>query len=92
MLYTLLSVFEPSSHALQALADRSEAAAAKPAKPSLKKEAAVASVEPEPQPPKVSMGRCNSCMRQQAGACLSQRACSLGQCADAQVLSSSPDP
>ena len=63
MLYTLLSVFEPSSHALQALADRSEAAASKPAKLSLKKEAAVASVEPEPQAPKVSMGRCNSCMR-----------------------------
>ena len=56
MLYTLLSVFEPSSHALQALANRSEAAASKPAKPSLKKEAAVASVEPEPQAPKVSMG------------------------------------
>jgi len=91
VLYTLLSVFEPSSHALQALADRSKAAVSKPAKPSLKKEDAVASVEPEPQPPKVSMGDCNACMRKQAGTCLSQRACTPGQYADAQVLSSSPD-
>jgi len=56
VLYTLLSVFEPSSHALQALTDRTKAAAPKPAKPSLKKEDAIAPVEPEPQPPKVSMG------------------------------------
>lgn len=54
MLYTLLSVFEPSSHALQALADRSKPAAARPAKPSLKKEEAVITPEPEVQAPKAS--------------------------------------
>ncbi|KAL0031417.1 hypothetical protein WJX79_010554 [Trebouxia sp. C0005] len=51
VLYTLLSVFEPSSHALQALADRSKAAVSKPAKPPSRKEDAVASLEPEPQAP-----------------------------------------
>jgi len=87
VLYTLLSVFEPSSHALQALADRSKAAAPKPAKPSLKKEDAVAPVEPEPQAPKVSMGHCNACM------CMfvAEGMHNPGQHADAQVLSSSPD-
>lgn len=56
VLYTLLSVFEPSSHALQALAP-AKAAAAKPSKLSLKKEEAVSPVEPMQPPPKVSKGR-----------------------------------
>ena len=54
VLYTLLSVFEPSSHALQALADRSKPVAVRPPKPSLKKEEAVATTEPEVQAPKAS--------------------------------------
>ncbi len=72
VLYTLLSVFEPSSHALQALADRSKTAVSKPAKPSSKKEDAAAPVEPEPQAPKVSKGI--ACMRNHVGTCLLQRA------------------
>ena len=53
VLYSLLSVFEPSSHALQALNAPAKPAALKPAKHSPQKAAAVAA-EPEPQPVKVS--------------------------------------
>lgn len=60
VLYTLLSVFEPSSHALQALADRSKPAAARPPKPSLKKEEAVTTTEPEVQAPKASLLYCHT--------------------------------
>ena len=49
VLYSLLSVFEPSSHALQALNAPAKPAAPKPPKHSPQKAAAVA-VEPEPQP------------------------------------------
>ena len=53
VLYSLLSVFEPSSHALQALKAPTKPAAPKPPKHSPQKAAAVVA-EPEPQPVKVS--------------------------------------
>ena len=49
MLYSLLSVFEPSSHALQALNAPAKPAAPKPPKHSPQKAPSVV-VEPEPQP------------------------------------------
>lgn len=54
VLYSLLSVFEPSSHALQALNAPAKPAAPKPAKHSPQK-APAAVVEPEPQPVKVPL-------------------------------------
>ncbi len=57
VLYTLLSVFEPSSHALQALTAPSKPAAPKVPKPAPKKEEAASPVDPEPQPPKVQAAR-----------------------------------
>lgn len=53
VLYSLLSVFEPSNHALQALNAPAKPAAPKPPKHSPQK-AAVVAAEPEPSPVKVS--------------------------------------
>ncbi|KAL3146340.1 hypothetical protein ABBQ32_003031 [Trebouxia sp. C0010 RCD-2024] len=52
VLHSLLSVFEPSSHALQALSAPAKPAVPKPPKHSPQKAAAAAAPEPEPQPVK----------------------------------------
>ena len=54
VLHALVSVFEPSSHALQAAAPAKQAAP-KPPKASPKKEDPASSVAPTPQAPKVSL-------------------------------------
>ena len=65
VLYSLLSVFEPSSHAVQALNTPAKPAAHKPAKHSPQK-APAAVTEPEPEPVKVPLpltaGLCMLCL------------------------------